>query len=86
MLDQDVKYKSQEAVSFDKAVAELTVIFRLITASAAKFVADDAREFFRALNSEIKALDGGAKALNKRSTLPCNKSEVQAAIHAAAHL
>ena len=33
--------------------------------SDTKFVADDAREFFRAFNNEIKALDGGVKALNK---------------------
>ena len=30
-----------------------------------KFVADDAREFFRAFNNEIKALDGDIKVLNK---------------------
>ena len=44
---------------------QLTVLAVCNLVIDTKFVADDAREFFRAFNNEIKAFDGGVKALNK---------------------
>ena len=49
----------------EKNSNQLTILAARNRVIDTKFVADDAREFFRAFNNVIKALDGGVKALNK---------------------